>query len=70
MSRTTGHSQRREGCRKFLIFNQTDGVCVYPHAVSRGKARRMTAKLVERYRRQGYYASVRGASQSPNCHWS
>ena len=45
---------------KFLIFNETDGVYAYPHAVRRREAERIIAKLIQRYHRQGYYASVRG----------
>jgi hypothetical protein len=45
---------------KYLIFNETDGVYAYPHAVSRSEAERIIAERLEGYRRQGYYASVRG----------
>jgi hypothetical protein len=45
---------------KFLIFNETDGVYAYPHAVRRREAERIIAKLIQRYHRQGYYASVGG----------
>jgi hypothetical protein len=45
---------------KLLILNETDGVYAYPQAVSRDEAERIIAKLIQGYRRQGYYSSVRG----------
>ena len=43
---------------KYLIFNRTDGVYAHPEAVSYAEAKRLMAELKQRYKRQGFYASV------------
>ena len=43
---------------KYLIFNRTDGVYAYPELVSQAEGKRIIVKLRQRYRQQGYYASV------------
>jgi hypothetical protein len=45
---------------KDLIFNRTDGVYAHPDAVSRAEGKRIIERLKQRYRLQGYYASVKG----------
>lgn len=43
---------------KYLIFNRTDGVYAHPEAISHAEAKRLIAELKQRYKQQGFYASV------------
>jgi len=43
---------------KYFIFNRTDGVYAHPEPVSRAEGKRLIVMLKQRYRRQGFYASV------------
>ena len=54
------HEDVVAGFRRYFVFNETDGVCASPDAMTHAEAEAFLAAFHKRFEAQGYYASVKG----------